>query len=57
MYGLINNPTNSGFRDAACSGDGHSDCMWWMKIDMHTTSTLEKLLAKDFVANLRVLGW
>ncbi|KAG7007884.1 hypothetical protein G7Y79_00008g025220 [Physcia stellaris] len=57
MTRVLDSPQHYGFRDATCSGEGTSHCIWWSHTDLHTTSTFQNLLAKDMIPSLEKLGW
>jgi hypothetical protein len=54
---VLDNPTEYGFQDATCSGEGDSNCVWWSGNDYHCTSTLENLQAQAMLPKLEALGW
>lgn len=57
MEDVLDNAEASGFKDATCSGVGNSACVWWIGNNMHTTSTMQSLQAKNMSAALAKVGW
>lgn len=59
MSNVLDNPKKFGFKDATCTGDGKSDCIWNKDSHFHTTSHFNEEMAKEMVkcGVLKTLGW
>ena len=57
MEQVLDNPTQYGFQDATCGGNGDNACVWNGANPLHTGYTFQKLVAQSMVAALTPLGW
>ena len=57
MEGVLDNPTQYGFANATCAGNGNGTCIWQDQSALHTGYIFQSLVAQNMVGHLTPLGW
>lgn len=57
MTTVLDNPTQYGFANATCAGDGGPECIWWAPNEIHAGYTFQQKVANDMLGEMGTLGW
>ena len=57
LEGVLDNPTQYGFANATCAGNGDGTCIWNGQNPLHTGYAFQALLAQNMLSQLTPLGW